>query len=147
MAVPAPPEGLLPSTVQVWETYWADQVAGATTPVDHGALRRYILYLDEWERCMAAVRRPNEDGEVERLVKGSTGQPRINPLAEQALKLEGVLSKLEADFGLTPLARMRLGIAIGQARMTVAELNRMAEEPNGDSDQAEAEVIEGWQEA
>jgi P27 family predicted phage terminase small subunit len=50
------------------------------------------------------------------LVKGSTGQVRVNPLADHALKLEGAIVRLENELGLTPAARVRLGIHLTQER-------------------------------
>jgi P27 family predicted phage terminase small subunit len=52
------------------------------------------------------------------LVKGSTGQVRVNPLADHALKLEGAIVRLENELGLTPAARVRLGIHLTQERKT-----------------------------
>ncbi len=67
---------------------------------------------------MAAFRR-------ERFVTGSQGQPVLNPLAGYIATLEAAISRAEAEFGLGPLSRMRLGIATGEAAMTAQRLNEM----------------------
>lgn len=39
------------------------------------------------------------------------GQPVLSPWAAEIHRLESVISKLEDRFGLTPLARLRLGVS------------------------------------
>ena len=59
------------------------------------------------------------------VVRGSTGQIRTNPLAEHALKLETQILRLENELGLTPMARQRLGIAVGEAATSLASINEL----------------------
>jgi hypothetical protein len=145
-APPAPKAqgGLLKSSVEAWDSFWTSVGAGAAVDVDLVVAERWILARDEWQRALNAVRRC-------RLVKGSTGQPVLNPLTTWVASREAVMQKCEQQLGIGPKFRMDLGIAVGQARMTAAELNRMTEEPDGgsdeDTDAIEAEVLAEFGEA
>jgi uncharacterized protein YgfB (UPF0149 family) len=75
-------------------------------------------------------------------VRGSTGQPVLNPLAKRLDQLEAQIKGFEQQFGMTPKARADLGIAAGNAAMTAEQLNRMASDaPDQQSD--ETETIDG----
>ena len=74
------------------------------------------------------------------LSKGSTGQPKVNPLIELVLKLEDKMLKLENELGLTPLARQRLGIAFGEAAMNLTNLTEILE--NDWDDYEDPRIIE-----
>lgn len=118
--IPAPPAGIESAAVlEAWAEYWSSTVARAADTVDLPAIRRLFVYRDEWERAMDGYRKA-------RLVEGSMGQPRLSPFAAQLTTLEGMIAKLENELGLTPYSRSRLGLAIGQARQTVADLNAAA---------------------
>jgi P27 family predicted phage terminase small subunit len=123
--LPEPPEGLLKRSQALWEAFWGSEVARAVDlDSDLYRLERWIRDVDEYERTLDEYRQ-------ERLVQGSMGQPRLNPLAARLKDLEAVIRETERDFGMTPMARLRLGIAVGQAALTAAEVNRLALE-NGD---------------
>lgn len=66
-------------------------------------------------------------------MEGSTGQPRLNPLASYAAEREKAILAYEERYGLNPQARLKLGISTAQARMTAAQLNATLEE-HDDSD-------------
>ena len=120
---PEPPRGLLKRSRDHWEAFWASDVARAVDPLaDAQRLERWITQVDEWNRGMAAFRR-------ERFVLGSQGQPVLNPLAAYLAKLETAIASSECEFGMTPLSRMRLGIATGEAAMTAQRLNEMTRSP------------------
>ena len=63
-----------------------------------------------------------------RLVRGSTRQPTLNPLAAYIAQCEAAITRAEEQLGLTPLARMRLGIETAKARYTLADLSRELDE-------------------
>jgi P27 family predicted phage terminase small subunit len=88
---------------------------------DRYRLERWITTVDEYERISAAFKQT-------RIVKGSTGQPVLNPLSQYLQQLLAEINKAEAELGLTPLARMRLGIAYGEAKLTALELSRAVDE-------------------
>jgi P27 family predicted phage terminase small subunit len=112
-------------------------VSRAADPkVDLPRVKRWIGALDEYERV-------NEVFKNTRLVKGSTGQPSLNPLAAYLSALAAELRAAEYELGLTPLARLRLGIAYGEARLTAEALNRALdarmEQPREDVEDWEAD--------
>jgi len=103
-----------------WEAFWRSEVSRAVDLASDGyRLERWIRDVDEYERTLRLFR-------AERIVVGSTGQPRLNPLAGRLKDLEASIRETEREFGMTPLARLRLGIASGQAALTAAEVNRLA---------------------
>ena len=100
---------------EAWLAYWESDVASAAQPTTLPALKRLFTLYDQHERAMAVVRQAL-------VVKGSTGQIRVNPLADYALKVEGQIQKLESEFGLTPTARARLGLSVAQAQEAIEQL-------------------------
>ena len=115
VVVPEPPGGLLPATEAAWRDYWASPLAQLVTAgTDLMSLRRLFRFYDEHERGMIAYRR-------KRQVKGSTGQTRLNP-ALRAIPSEDILA-LEDRYGLNPRARLTLGIILGDAARSLADLN------------------------
>jgi P27 family predicted phage terminase small subunit len=116
---PAPPDGLLPISVEIWSDFWAGDVAELVGPSDRYALRRWIEAVDERERIVATVR----DNPT---VEGSKGQPVLNPLGKRLDAWEAEIRKAEAQFGMTPRARADLGVQTGAMAMTAQRLNELA---------------------
>ena len=141
--VPDPPPGLLKETRARWESYWLSQIAAATLPTDHQGLYRWIVNVDEWTRAMRGLRR-------KRIVAGSMGQPTLNPLASYVASREAAIKDAEEKYGMTPLSRMKLGIAVGQAKLTAAELNKALEgddDTDGDNRGRADDLDAEWDEA
>lgn len=72
-------------------------------PTDGPALRRLFDLRDRLVKALEAL-------DAEPIVVGSTGQPTMSPWAAEVHRLEAAVSKLEDKFGLTPLARLKLGV-------------------------------------
>lgn len=109
-AKPEPPEGLLASSVERWDAFWSSAVAAKVDPAsDLSRLVRWIHQSDEYDRVSAACRDA-------RLVKGSTGQPVLNPLIGYLAQLEAQLARTEAEFGMTPASRSRLPVTDADAQ-------------------------------
>jgi P27 family predicted phage terminase small subunit len=99
---PKPPAGLLKPSRDRWAQFWESRAALAVDPAsDMPRLIRWIQASDEYDRTAKVVRQT-------RLVKGSMGQPVLNPLVAYLIHLDTLISRAEADFGMTPAARMRL---------------------------------------
>ena len=129
--VPDPPPGLLKAARDRWHGFWASEVARAIDPQsDLPALVRWVQATDEYDRVAKVVKRS-------RLVKGSMGQPVANPLLGYLAQLEGQISKAEAAFGMTPIARLRLGIALGEAARSLESLNEELEAGDDDDPRAD----------
>jgi P27 family predicted phage terminase small subunit len=114
--VPEPPEGLLESTLEAWRTYWRSDVAQAVGDENRVTVRRLFELIDQRDRAMEIVRQTL-------VVRGSKDQLRLNPVADLVTKLETAILRLETELGLTPMSRARLGIATGQAQLTLEEIN------------------------
>lgn len=115
--IPRPPDDLHPELVQQWRDYWSSDVANAADDVDLPLITRLFIYRDEWHRLSLAYGMlPMED----RLVAGSRHAEalRIHPWADRMTKLEDMIQKIEDKLGLSPLSRARLGIELGQAKLT-----------------------------
>jgi P27 family predicted phage terminase small subunit len=85
-------------------------------------LRRLFGLYDELDRLWAAV------DETGRVVVGSQGQPRPNPLFKQVESFQAEARQLEDRFGLSPLARLRLGITFADAAASLDGLNQRLSE-------------------
>jgi P27 family predicted phage terminase small subunit len=122
LPVPRAPAGLLAISRKRWQAYWRSNLVQAVDrEVDLPRIERWIEISDEYEKVNAVVKQT-------RLVKGSVGQPTLNPLVSYLSVLLAELRAAETELGMTPLARQRLGIAYGQARLTAQDLNRILEE-------------------
>jgi len=72
--------------------------------------------MDERERIFKQAKK-------DRLVVGSQGQVVLNPLYKALLSIDAEIRQLEDRIGLNPKARVALGLSIGQAKKTLADLN------------------------
>ena len=141
--IPPAPGGLQAKSVERWEAFWRSKLAGY---VDVGSdlhrLERWIADVDEFDRLRAAY-------DKERIVAGSMGQPRLNPIAGRLKDLERQIRDAEDQFGMTPAARLKLGISFGAGGpITADDLNRMIEgEDASEATEVEDEVSAGFVEA
>jgi len=111
-----PPDGLTPLAAGLWEDYWADRVSGTLTPVDRAVLIRWITAYDRYFTTLAAA-------DLEPLVDGHTGQPRLNPLFKLAEMHLMAAERAEKQLGVGSLNRTNLGIAIVTERQSLDTLN------------------------
>lgn len=128
---PIAPKGLLKSTTESWTSFWRSPMAQLVQlDTDLPSLTRLWALYDEHERCYRASRQ-------DRLVVGSQGQYVLNPLYRQMVTLETEIRNLEDRFGLSPMARLKLGITFGEAHRSLDSLNRAALEDADDDAEAE----------
>lgn len=119
-------------TRAIWERFWGSELRRVVNDAtDLPRLERWIRAVDELEKVQRTLR-------VTRLVRGSTGQPVLNPLAGYADSLERTIEKAEEAFGMTPKHRLGLGLDVAALARTAADLNRMLEESDDDGDGAGA---------
>lgn len=115
--VPQPPVGLLAVTRADWEAFWRSPLASTALPdTDGPSIRRLFVLRDQAERIGRVTRR-------EPVVRGSMGQPRPNPLYQTLSAILAEVRQLEDRFGLSPMARLRLGVQLGDAARSLADLN------------------------
>ena len=112
----------LKNTKLWWEDFWNSDLATAIdTKSDQQAVYRLATLIDERERIFKQAKK-------DRLVVGSQGQAVLNPLYSAMLKLDAEIRQLEDRIGMNPKSRVSLGIQIGQAKRTLADLNADLEE-------------------
>ena len=92
-------------------------MASQVEPSDEGAFRRLFKLYDEIDRLWEAIE------ETGRVVPGSQGQPRPNPLFKQVEGFQAEARQLEDRFGLSPMARFRLGVQFADAHASLDALN------------------------
>jgi len=101
---PKPPAGLLKPSRDRWAQFWESKSALAVDLAsDMPRLIRWIQVTDEYDRTAKVVREA-------RLVKGSMGQPVLNPLVGYLVHLEAMITRTEKEFGMTPMARTRMDL-------------------------------------
>ena len=105
---PRAPAGLVAwsdATSEAWVELWASPLAAHYKPSDVSALRRLFGYRQRLDDAL-------ERAEAQPESLGSTGQMVISPWHAEIHRLEAAIGKLEDRFGLTPLARIRLGVSL-----------------------------------
>lgn len=118
---PRIPDGLGGHAAAVWAAFWASRVSGAVDlDADGEALRLWILCVDDREKLRGATARAP-------LVKGSHDQLMLNPLLGRLRDLNRKISRAEEHFGMTPLARLRLGMTFLQEQAVKEDLEAMRE--------------------
>ena len=128
---PALPEKLagkepLASTEEAWQRLWSSDVAQVLElDSDLEAVVRWASLLDERERAFRSFRQ-------QRLVEGSQGQAVISPLWSVVQACDKELRALEDRIGLSPKARLQLGITYAEAATSLDALNRSLEVDEAD---------------
>lgn len=117
--LPAAPKGMLKRTRDQWVTFWESDLVRVTALPDLAPITRLFRYYDEWNRLHDEHEARLRAGGAEAVVTyGSQGQQVAHPLPKRLNELEGLISKLEDKLGITPMARARLGIALGLQEQT-----------------------------
>ena len=114
--VPDPPDGMDHAQTESWNRYFGSELSALVQETDLPVVRRLWTYYQQHSDLTAIF-------DKGRLVPGSQGQPRINPAHDAAMKLETAILRLENELGLTPSARMRLGIVMSAAHQSLDGLN------------------------
>lgn len=122
--VPTPPKGLTRTAVAIWREFWRSPLGDAVDYRGDGpALRRWITLVSLRDAILASF----GPGAFDNLpvVYGSTGGNLIvHPLLRLEERYSREIMMYEDRFGMTPLARMRLGVAIGQAHESLDAMRR-----------------------
>lgn len=130
--VPECPSDLLPEVAESWERFWRSPLAQTVTPdTDLPAVERLFGLRDERERAWRIIR-------AARVVSGSMGQERASPFYAVASALDSEIRQLEDRLGLSPQARLRLGVQLGEAARSLADINAAL---NGGADAEAADLL------
>lgn len=139
---PAPPDGLLPESIEAWDAVWLMPQAASFEGAHRVVVRRWVKAYDAWARALPVC-------ESNPLVTGSTGQVVANPLMHWVASREAEMEKCERQLGVGLRNAADLGISVGQAKLTAAQLNAMTRgEPNGAGNEIETAPVvdaEGWE--
>lgn len=125
--IPDAPEELSPARLADWERYFSSPLAGLVAETDLSAVRRLWSYYQQHDDLKAIFQRGA-------MVSGSQGQPRINPAHDAMLKLETAIHRLENELGLTPSARLRLGITFADATTSLEALTDRIQSDDDDDE-------------
>lgn len=112
-----PAGGWRPEVVAQWDAFWSSPLAAQVEMSDVPVLLRLFRMYDEIEAMHEAVEATG------RVVEGSQGQPRPNPLFKQIAEFQSEARQLEDRFGLNPKARLSLGITFATAASSLDDLN------------------------
>jgi P27 family predicted phage terminase small subunit len=114
--VPIPPKDIRAAARETWNAFWRSPMASLVQDdSDMYALRDWVYCLSERERLQVIVKKTP-------LIEGASGSLMLNPVARLVKDYTARIDRHREHFGMTPLSRMRLGIAVGEAHDVLADL-------------------------
>jgi len=125
--VPDPPGALDAERLESWHGFFESELSQLVNSTDLSAVRRLWTYYQQHADLTNIFAKG-------RMVAGSQGQPRLNPALDGLMKLEGAILRLENELGLTPSARLRLGITFADATNSLDDLARRFQSSAMDDD-------------
>jgi len=115
--MPAPPDDLSAKYVAQWTSFWSSPLVRVIVPeLDLDGIETMFRLRDERDRALRAGRR-------KRFVRGSHGQPVLNPLLQYAQSLQKDIRAAEDRLAGNPKARLTLGVLFGDAARSIDDLN------------------------
>lgn len=115
--IPIPPAKLRKAAKDAWVAFWRSPMASLVNDdADLDALRDWAWLISERDRLRPMVHDTP-------LVPGSMGQLVANPIAALVKDYTRQIDRYREQFGMTPLSRMRLGIAVGEAHNVLSDLS------------------------
>lgn len=135
--IPPYPDLKLQKTKNIWDSFWRSTVARAIDwDSDQVALTRWAQLTDRWFRIMNQL---EKEGPT---IPGSKGTEVLNPLSQEQARIATQIKDLEAQLGLTPMARARLGLTAAEGQLLAAQLNEMVRQE--DSTTNVVELMSDW---
>ena len=124
--VPEPPAAVRFEISEWWYSYFASDVAMVTyTPSDLAALTRLATLYELRAEAF-------DQGSVNPVVRGGNNQQMEHPLLKALRGYDSAIDRLEDRFGLTPRARLNLGLQIGAATKQLSDLAKPPEPGPGE---------------
>jgi hypothetical protein len=111
--VPDADEAWPEAIVERWAAFWATPESTMVSAAKLPGLRRLFDYYADAEVLAVAARK-------DVMTRGSKGQWRINPAREALDRVNARALELEREYGLTPLAQLRLGATYAQGAAAAA---------------------------
>lgn len=123
------PDGkrLLVQTVNAWKEFWESDLSGLVLQADRPALARLFRMYDMRERLDRTYQK-------QPFSVGSTGQLVSHPAAKEIASLDSRILALEDRFGITPMARLKLGVTFGAAAKSLEAINADFNETDEDEE-------------
>jgi P27 family predicted phage terminase small subunit len=116
------PGGVVPRAKEAWERLWQSPLRRAYEDSDLPALFRWLWWYDQWLRTAEQI---SQTGPTRR---GARGDVVLRSSVRFLNACEAALQSLEESLGLTPLARMRLGLVFSNGPSAL-ELLRAPAQP------------------
>jgi len=123
---PRMPSGLCGPARAAWQGYWGDAVSGVMRDSDATLALRWIRNVDRLHRLLAEADRSP--------IVGPATNPRPNALYRLCFKIEESVRSDEAQLGIGPAARLKLGLIVAAGAASLADLNAAAEADADDED-------------
>jgi P27 family predicted phage terminase small subunit len=136
-SAPRVPQDLGALGRMMWRAIWHSDISLAISPAAIYDLHRFCRLLDRREAIEAQIYCETV-AEQQRglLVEGSMGQPVANPNLTIVKELSREIEKTREQFGIPPLAQMRLGVTKVTQDNGMADLRRkMRDLPSGERDE------------
>lgn len=127
---PPAPAGILAPVRVAWDVFWDSPLAQHTISTDILGLRRLFRLYDQRERYL-------REGAQETLKVGSAGQMVLNPLLKEVDALDAKILALEDRFGLSPMARLKLQVTLGDATRSLKDINAALGQDNRPVEEAD----------
>jgi len=117
-ALPKRADGLTydPRVRRMWTALWDDQVSTALTVADRELLVRWAVSTDDWIKARAR-------GWKDPITEGRNDQPVASPWFAIAKDAMAIIVDCEKQIGIGSLNRARLNIAVGEAALTLDDVN------------------------
>ncbi len=116
LPMPAPMSEWRDDVTAAWLELWSTSLAKHFQSTDVPSLRRLFTLRSRLVDALA-------NADAEPMITGSTGQSILSPWFAEAHRIEGEVERLEDRFGLTPQARLRLGVTLEEG-LSLAARNR-----------------------
>jgi P27 family predicted phage terminase small subunit len=126
-SIPAPPK-VSKALREDWNALWRSELAA------HWNQDSDLIAMKRLFGLYQRLHKYEKEAGAKPLVHGSTGQLKVHPLLKAADTIRSQILALEDRFGLTPMSRLKLGIALGEATASLDEMNRRLADDEEDAE-------------
>ena len=125
-----------PQVRRMWSSLWDDQVSTALTVADRQLLIRWAMSVDDWLKARAR-------GWEDPITAGRNDQPVASPWFAIAKDAMAIVVDCEKQIGIGSLNRARLNIAVGEAALTLDDVNARLSRPADQPGRPDPRIIPG----
>lgn len=120
----------------MWTALWKDPLTSALTVADREMLLRWAESVDDWIKARAK-------GWEDPITSGRNDQPVASPWFAIAKDAMAVVLECERQIGIGSLNRARLNIAVGEAALTLDDVNARLSRPKDGPARRDPRVVQG----